>query len=84
MFQLHVFVNQVEHLVEFEAVNLDVFTETFNMNFYFNYLTRWPECCAVARRKSVQNKLKQGANLWKQVQAWLLMFVQRWQKQMVT
>ena len=18
------------------------------MNFYFNYLTRWPECCAVA------------------------------------
>lgn len=29
-----------------EAVNLDVFTETFNMNFYFNYLTRWPECCA--------------------------------------
>ena len=63
MFQLHVFVNRVEHLVEFEAVNLDVFTETFNMNFYFNYLTRWPECCAVARRKSVQNKLKQGATV---------------------
>ena len=51
MFQLHVFANRVDHFVELEAVNLDVFTETFNMNFYFNYLTRWPECCAVACRK---------------------------------
>ena len=34
----------------FKAVNLDTFTETFNMNFYFNYLTRWPECCAVPRQ----------------------------------
>ena len=34
--------------VKREAVNLDTWTETFNMNFYFNYLTRWPECCAVA------------------------------------
>ena len=31
-----------------QAVNLDSFTETFNLNFYFSYLTRWPECCAVA------------------------------------
>ena len=31
-----------------EAVNLDTWTETFNMNFYFSYLTCWPECCAVA------------------------------------
>ncbi|CAL1135252.1 unnamed protein product [Cladocopium goreaui] len=38
----------LDDLLHFNAVNLDVFTETFNMNFYFNYLTRWPECCAVA------------------------------------
>ncbi|CAE6925432.1 nat5 [Symbiodinium natans] len=38
----------VEDLLHFNAVNLDTWTETFNMNFYFNYLTRWPECCAVA------------------------------------
>ncbi len=39
---------------QFEAVNLDVFTETFNMNFYFNYLTRWPECCAATWWKNVK------------------------------
>eukprot|EP00931_Biecheleriopsis_adriatica_P105287 TRINITY_DN7984_c0_g1_i1.p1 TRINITY_DN7984_c0_g1~~TRINITY_DN7984_c0_g1_i1.p1 ORF type:complete len:177 (+),score=32.32 TRINITY_DN7984_c0_g1_i1:209-739(+) len=38
----------VEDLLHFNAVNLDTWTETFNMNFYFHYLTRWPECCAVA------------------------------------
>eukprot|EP00931_Biecheleriopsis_adriatica_P105288 TRINITY_DN7984_c0_g1_i2.p1 TRINITY_DN7984_c0_g1~~TRINITY_DN7984_c0_g1_i2.p1 ORF type:complete len:177 (+),score=43.63 TRINITY_DN7984_c0_g1_i2:89-619(+) len=38
----------VEDLLHFNAVNLDTWTETFNMNFYFSYLTRWPECCAVA------------------------------------
>ena len=31
-----------------EAVNLDPWTETFNMNFYFSYLTRWPECCVAS------------------------------------
>eukprot|EP00927_Polykrikos_kofoidii_P062572 TRINITY_DN57389_c0_g1_i1.p1 TRINITY_DN57389_c0_g1~~TRINITY_DN57389_c0_g1_i1.p1 ORF type:complete len:203 (+),score=24.12 TRINITY_DN57389_c0_g1_i1:83-610(+) len=38
----------VDDLLHFNGVNLDSFTETFNMSFYFNYLTRWPECCAVA------------------------------------
>mmetsp|Transcript_24621 Transcript_24621/g.56833 ORF Transcript_24621/g.56833 Transcript_24621/m.56833 type:complete len:175 (-) Transcript_24621:59-583(-) len=38
----------VDDLLHFNNVNLDVWTETFNMAFYFNYLTRWPECCVVA------------------------------------
>mmetsp|Transcript_103229 Transcript_103229/g.205184 ORF Transcript_103229/g.205184 Transcript_103229/m.205184 type:complete len:172 (+) Transcript_103229:93-608(+) len=38
----------VDDLSHFNNVNLDHWTETFNMAFYFNYLTRWPECCAVA------------------------------------
>merc|ERR1711879_576000 len=38
----------VDDLLHFNGVNLDSFTETFNMAFYFDYLTRWPECCAVA------------------------------------
>jgi len=38
----------VDDLLHFNNVNLDSWTETFSMSFYFNYLTRWPECCAVA------------------------------------
>mmetsp|Transcript_113448 Transcript_113448/g.315540 ORF Transcript_113448/g.315540 Transcript_113448/m.315540 type:complete len:175 (+) Transcript_113448:119-643(+) len=38
----------VEDLFHFNGVNLDCWTETFNTAFYLNYLTRWPECCAVA------------------------------------
>eukprot|EP00427_Karlodinium_veneficum_P041741 CAMPEP_0169273314 /NCGR_PEP_ID=MMETSP1016-20121227/51029_1 /TAXON_ID=342587 /ORGANISM="Karlodinium micrum, Strain CCMP2283" /LENGTH=129 /DNA_ID=CAMNT_0009359607 /DNA_START=1 /DNA_END=386 /DNA_ORIENTATION=+ len=38
----------VDDLLHCNAVNLDSWTETFNMSFYYNYLTRWPECCVVA------------------------------------
>eukprot|EP00747_Dinoflagellata_sp_TGD_P088379 gnl/TRDRNA2_/TRDRNA2_163979_c0_seq1.p1 gnl/TRDRNA2_/TRDRNA2_163979_c0~~gnl/TRDRNA2_/TRDRNA2_163979_c0_seq1.p1 ORF type:complete len:174 (+),score=32.16 gnl/TRDRNA2_/TRDRNA2_163979_c0_seq1:66-587(+) len=38
----------VDDLLHFNGVNLDTWTETFNMSFYFNYLTRWPELCVVA------------------------------------
>jgi len=38
----------VEDLFRFNNVNLDHWTETFNMSFYLNYLTRWPECCVTA------------------------------------
>merc|ERR1719203_2417802 len=37
-----------DDLFHFNSVNLDTWTETFNMGFYFHYLTQWPECCAVA------------------------------------
>merc|ERR1719498_674581 len=38
----------VEDLLRFNSVNLDSWTETFNMSFYFGYLTQWPEYCVVA------------------------------------
>lgn len=38
----------VDDLFKFNNVNLDHWTETFNMSFYLNYLTRWPECCVTA------------------------------------
>ena len=30
-------------LLDFNAVNLDALTETYNMPFYQTYLARWPE-----------------------------------------
>mmetsp|Transcript_61335 Transcript_61335/g.134392 ORF Transcript_61335/g.134392 Transcript_61335/m.134392 type:complete len:179 (-) Transcript_61335:27-563(-) len=38
----------VEDFFHFNGVNLDHFTETFNMDFYLSYLNKWPECCVVA------------------------------------
>lgn len=32
-----------EDLFKFNNVNLDVLTETYNMNFYYQYLATWPE-----------------------------------------
>lgn len=31
-------------LFRFNAVNLDNLTETYNMNFYMQYMLQWPEC----------------------------------------
>lgn len=31
-------------LLYMNNVNLDFFTETYNLGFYFEYLCRWPEC----------------------------------------
>lgn len=38
----------MEDLRRFQNINFDMWTETFNMNFYLSYLTRWPELCLVA------------------------------------
>ncbi|KAL4442463.1 hypothetical protein ABPG77_005047 [Micractinium sp. CCAP 211/92] len=35
-------------LLQFNNVNLDYFTETYNLNFYLDYLARWPEYCQMA------------------------------------
>jgi N-terminal acetyltransferase B complex catalytic subunit len=35
-------------LFTFNAVNLDVLTETYNLPFYLQYLARWPEYCRLA------------------------------------
>ncbi|GJE89915.1 GNAT family N-acetyltransferase [Phanerochaete sordida] len=34
-------------LFKFNNINLDIWTETYGINFYLNYLARWPDlCCA--------------------------------------
>mmetsp|Transcript_29382 Transcript_29382/g.66408 ORF Transcript_29382/g.66408 Transcript_29382/m.66408 type:complete len:173 (+) Transcript_29382:39-557(+) len=38
----------VQDLTRFNNVNLDQWTETYNMNFYLHYLVKWPECCVTA------------------------------------
>lgn len=38
---------RTDDLLRFNNINLDVLTETYNMNFYFHYLARWPELCVV-------------------------------------
>ncbi len=35
-------------LFRFNNVNLDVLTETFNMPFYLQYMSRWPELFTIA------------------------------------
>lgn len=42
------------HLLQFNAVNLDYFTETYNLPFYLQYLAKWPEYCLMAEGPSGQ------------------------------
>jgi N-terminal acetyltransferase B complex catalytic subunit len=35
-------------LLKFNNVNLDVLTETYNMSFYYHYMSKWPESFTVA------------------------------------
>uniref|UniRef100_A0A061RAN0 N-terminal acetyltransferase B complex catalytic subunit n=1 Tax=Tetraselmis sp. GSL018 TaxID=582737 RepID=A0A061RAN0_9CHLO len=37
-----------DDLLEFNKVNLDVFTETYHLPFYLSYLAKWPEYCLTA------------------------------------
>jgi len=34
-------------LFKFNNINLDVWTETYGISFYLQYLSRWPDLCAV-------------------------------------
>jgi len=34
-------------LVKITVTNLDHLTETYNIGFYLEYLTKWPELCQV-------------------------------------
>ncbi|VEU39103.1 unnamed protein product [Pseudo-nitzschia multistriata] len=38
----------MDDLLKFNNVNLDVLTETYNMQFYYHYMSRWPEAFMVA------------------------------------
>ncbi|GAX73972.1 hypothetical protein CEUSTIGMA_g1422.t1 [Chlamydomonas eustigma] len=35
-------------LFNYNNVNLDILTETYNLNFYLTYLATWPEYCQIA------------------------------------
>ncbi|KLO14917.1 acyl-CoA N-acyltransferase [Schizopora paradoxa] len=39
-------------LFRFNNINLDVWTETFKINFYLDYLYRWPDLCCVQEAPS--------------------------------
>ncbi|KAK2949517.1 putative N-alpha-acetyltransferase 20 [Blattamonas nauphoetae] len=41
-------------LFKFNLVNLDVYTETYDISFYFEYLARWPEYCVVQENPQEQ------------------------------
>ena len=32
-------------MLEYNNINLDILTETFNVNFYGKYIIKWPEYC---------------------------------------
>ena len=34
-------------LFKFNTCNLDHLTETYNVQFYFEYLSKWPQLCRV-------------------------------------
>eukprot|EP00037_Helgoeca_nana_P014604 m.136345 g.136345 ORF g.136345 m.136345 type:complete len:184 (+) comp22627_c0_seq1:33-584(+) len=41
-----------DDLFKFNRVNLDPLTETYNMNFYFKYLARWPDYFSLSESTS--------------------------------
>ena len=57
-------------LLRFNAVNLDVLTETYHLGFYLDYLSRWPSYFTVARSPSssisgyVMGKCEGSDKLW--------------------
>ncbi|KAL7531261.1 hypothetical protein ACHAXR_003940 [Thalassiosira sp. AJA248-18] len=61
---------QMNDLFRFNNVNLDILTETFNMPFYLQYMSRWPELFTVAEApdKSIMGymlgKSEGSGNLW--------------------
>eukprot|EP00026_Physarum_polycephalum_P020612 Phypoly_transcript_23309.p1 GENE.Phypoly_transcript_23309~~Phypoly_transcript_23309.p1 ORF type:complete len:188 (+),score=13.25 Phypoly_transcript_23309:46-564(+) len=41
-----------DDLFRFNNINLDHLTETFNLGFYLQYLSTWPEMCTIAENPS--------------------------------
>jgi len=39
-------------LFKFNNINLDLWTETYGINFYLGYLSRWPDLCCVQESPS--------------------------------
>ena len=59
-----------DDLFTYNDVNTDVFTETFNLNFYLTYLAQWPEYFSAAESPSgavagyVMGKAEGTQELW--------------------
>ncbi|KAF9261254.1 N-acetyltransferase [Marasmius fiardii PR-910] len=43
---------RVDDMFKFNNINLDVWTETYSIAFYLNYLSRWPDLCCVQETPS--------------------------------
>ncbi|KAG7093065.1 hypothetical protein E1B28_009357 [Marasmius oreades] len=43
---------RAEDMFKFNNINLDIWTETYNIGFYLNYLSRWPDLCCVQEAPS--------------------------------
>ncbi|KAH9001387.1 N-acetyltransferase [Lactarius akahatsu] len=43
---------KADDLFKFNNINLDIWTETYGLGFYFNYLSRWPDMCCTAQHPS--------------------------------
>ncbi|KAK1089867.1 N-alpha-acetyltransferase 20, partial [Friedmanniomyces endolithicus] len=41
-------------LLKFNPCNLDHLTETYNIGFYLDYFTRWPNLCKVIENENGQ------------------------------
>uniref|UniRef100_A0A0N4Z3H2 N-alpha-acetyltransferase 20 n=1 Tax=Parastrongyloides trichosuri TaxID=131310 RepID=A0A0N4Z3H2_PARTI len=39
---------EIEDLLHFNNINLDIMTETYTCGYYLNYVTSWPEYCVTA------------------------------------
>ncbi|CAG9462903.1 unnamed protein product [Pedinophyceae sp. YPF-701] len=57
-------------LFSFNAVNLDSLTETYNLQFYLQYLAQWPEYCVMAEGPGgrsmgyILGKVEGSGRLW--------------------
>ncbi|KAJ7574677.1 N-acetyltransferase [Mycena floridula] len=57
-------------MFKFNNVNLDIWTETYNIGFYLNYLSTWPDLCCVQAAPSgrtmgyVIGKAEGSGNEW--------------------
>ena len=45
-----------DDLFVYNDVNTDVFTETFNLNFYLTYLAQWPEYFSAAESPRARSR----------------------------
>ncbi|KAJ8092508.1 N-alpha-acetyltransferase 20 [Marasmius tenuissimus] len=43
---------RAEDMFKFNNINLDIWTETYNIGFYLHYLSRWPDLCCVQEAPS--------------------------------